>query len=260
MRGEQNNLAKVTLISYTPNPEESVACAAKLCYSSVNIEMLKEGLTKEKTESFVGMLMDMGHESPIEHVTFTFGIEKVSRALLSQLTRHRIASYSVQSQRYVRENNFEYVIPPQIENNLQLKEEFEKAMEDSINHYNNLADSLKRNYILQGMSEKQAEKKAIEDARFVLPNACETKIICTFNARSLLNLFSLRCCNRAQWEIRDVTTQMLLLVKKVAPHIFKNAGPACVSGVCSEGSMSCGEAQKMRKYFLNGMEDFHAKG
>lgn len=243
-------MAKVTLISYTPNPERAVACAAKLCYSSVDIEALAKGLTEEKAESFVDMLMDMGHESPIEHITFTFGIEKVSRAFLAQITRHRIASYSVQSQRYVRENNFEYVIPPEIEKDGHTKEEFINAMEDSINHYNVLADKLKQNYIVQGMKEKQAEKKAIEDARFVLPNACETKIICTFNARSLLNLFSLRCCNRAQWEIRDVATQMLMLVKKVAPHIFKNAGPACVSGRCSEGKMTCGEAQKMRKYFL----------
>ena len=253
-------MAKVTLMSYTPNPEEAVACAAKLCYSSVDIETLKKGLTKDKTENFISMLMKMGHESPIEHITFTFGIEKVSRALLAQITRHRIASFSVQSQRYVRENNFEYVIPPQIERDMQAKKEFVQAMEDSIKHYNVLADKLKQNYVLQGMKENQAEKKAIEDARFVLPNACETKIICTFNARSLLNFFSLRCCNRAQWEIRDVATQMLILVKKVAPNIFKNAGPSCVSGGCSEGKMTCGEAVKMRKLFLEDMEELDVEG
>lgn len=247
-------------MSYTPNPEEIVSCAAKLCYSSTDIKTLKEGLTTDKTGKFILMLMEMGHESPIEHITFTFGIEKVSRALLAQITRHRIASFSVQSQRYVRENNFEYVIPPQIERDVQAKKEFAKAMQDAIKHYNVLADKLKQNYILQGIKEAEAEKKAIEDARFVLPNACETKIICTFNARSLLNFFSLRCCNRAQWEIRDVATQMLMLVKKVAPNIFKNAGPSCVSGGCSEGKMTCGEAVKMRKFFLENMEGLDVKG
>lgn len=248
-------MAKVTLISHTPNPEELLACAAKLCYSSTDIATLKSGLDQSKTASFVNMLMEIGHESPIEHVTFTFGIEEVSRALLAQLTRHRIASYSVQSQRYVRENKFEYIIPPLIEKDCELKKEFVRAMEDAINHYDSIADKLKASYVESGMSEKQAEKKAIEDARFVLPNACETKIICTFNARSLLNFFSLRCCNRAQWEIRDVATQMLMLVKKVAPNIFRYAGPACVSGICSEGKMSCGEAKKMREHFLESMGD-----
>ena len=101
-------------------------------------------------------------------------------------------------------------------------------------------------------AKSQAEKRAIEDARFVLPNACETKMVCTFNARSLQNFFALRCCNRAQWEIRDVATQMLFLVRKVAPHLFANAGPGCLRGICPEGKMSCGKANEVRAFFHSG--------
>lgn len=252
-------MAKVTLISYTKEPETLIASAAKLCYSDVSISEIQGNLTKENTEQFVNMLMSLGHESPIEHISFTFGIEGVSRALLAQLTRHRIASFSVQSQRYVKESSFEYVIPPEIESNIKAREEFIKAMNEDIMHYEKIVSILKSQYKeeLKGadMSENKidsiCEKKAIEDARFVLPNACTTKIICTFNARSLLNFFRHRCCNRAQWEIREVATQMLALVLKVSPQIFSNAGPSCVSGICPEGKMSCGKIRETREKFLN---------
>lgn len=247
----------VKLLTYTPEPEKAVACAAKLCYASSDIDTLYDGLTEEKTASFLDHLSSIGHASPIEHASFTFGIEGVSRSLLAQITRHRIASFSVQSQRYVKENHFEFVLPPEIEAIPEAKEEFLRAMEEDQQHYESLAAILtekhKKELLQGGQDEKtaarKAEKMAIEDARFVLPNACATKMICTMNARSLMNFFSLRCCNRAQWEIRGLATQMLREVRKVAPHLFQNAGPGCLRGSCPEGSMSCGKAAEVREKF-----------
>ncbi|MGN0557611.1 MAG: FAD-dependent thymidylate synthase [Acutalibacteraceae bacterium] len=248
---------KVTLLNYTPEPEKTLACAAKLCYSPASIDTVFDGLDEENTAKFVNMLSSFGHQSPIEHVSFTFGIEGVSRSLLAEITRHRIASFSVQSQRYVAENHFEFVLPPEIEAIPEAKAEFLKAMEEDTAHYNALADLLQKKHydamIAAGMDEKQArqksQKKAIEDARFVLPNACCTKMICTFNARSLQNFFNLRCCNRAQWEIHAVADEMLRLVKQVAPNIFKKAGPSCMRGKCPEGAMTCGHmAEVVEKY------------
>ncbi len=254
----------VKLLCYTPEPEKAVACAAKLCYASSDIDTLYDGLTEEKTSAFLDHLNNIGHQSPIEHASFTFGIEGVSRSLLAQITRHRIASFSVQSQRYVKEMKggadcFEYVLPPEIESVPEARAEFIKAMEEDAAHYAALADILQRKHerelMAQGMDEKsakrKAEKMAIEDARFVLPNACATKLICTMNARSLMNFFALRCCNRAQWEIRALATEMLRLVRGVAPHLFRNAGPGCLRGACPEGSMSCGKMNEVREKFSN---------
>lgn len=250
-------MAKVTLISHTPDPEKVIAAAAKLCYSSAGVERLMEGLTEEKTGSFVDMLARMGHESPIEHASFTFGIEGVSRSFLAQITRHRIASYSVKSQRYVSEAHFEYVVPPEIDAVPEAREEFLRAMEEDQAHYDRIRALLRQRHrekeIASGKTEaaadRAAEKLANEDARFVLPNACETKLICTFDARSLLHFFSLRCCNRAQWEIRSAAVQMLRLVRPIAPHLFRTAGPPCVRGACTEGKMSCGRPAEVRKFF-----------
>ncbi|SDN99245.1 FAD-dependent thymidylate synthase [Acetanaerobacterium elongatum] len=250
-------MAKVMLLTYTPEPEKTVAAAAKLCYSNADIETLMDGLTPEKTQSFVAMLSEIGHESPIEHASFTFGIEGVSRALLAQITRHRIASYSVQSQRYVRKNNFEYIVPPEIDVIPEAREEFLAAMKTAEEHYEKLAAALKdahtKRLIEQGIdpskASKQAEKQAIEDARFVLPNACDTRMIVTMNARSLHNFFAHRCCNRAQWEIREVAEQMLALVLKVAPNLFAAAGPPCLNGACPEGKMSCQKAKEVREKY-----------
>ena len=248
---------KVTLLNHTPEPEKTIAAAAKLCYASSDIETLLEGLTEEKTIKFLDMLSSIGHQSPIEHITFTFGIEGVSRALLAQITRHRIASFSVQSQRYVEEKNFEFVTPPEIASVPEAVEEFNKQMDNAIASYNKLADILKEKhynaFIKEGFEEKEAakkaQKKAIEDARFVLPNACDTKMIMTMNARSLLNFFSLRCCSRAQWEIKALADEMLRLCCQVAPVIFKNAGPGCVRGRCAEGSMTCGKMKDVQQYY-----------
>ena len=245
---------KVALLTHTPMPEHTVASAARLCYSPSTIDDIREGLTEEKTAAFVDMLAEIGHESPIEHASFTFGVEGVSRSLLAQLTRHRIASFSVQSQRYVAESHFEYVLPPEIEAIPEAAARYRQAMAEDQAHYEALTEILKakhlEEFLAAGMAEKAAaraaEKKAIEDARFVLPNACTTKLIVTMNARSLHNFFRHRCCNRAQWEIRELADKMLAECVAVAPHLFKNAGPACVAGACPEGKMTCGKITEMR--------------
>lgn len=257
-------MAKVTLLTYTTEPERTVASAAKLCYSASDIATIKDGLTDEKTASFVEMLAEIGHESPIEHAYFTFGIEGVSRSLLAQITRHRMASFSVQSQRYVKEKDLVYVTPPEIAKDPEALKLYKESMAQAEEAYHKLADKLSERYVAEnlaaGMDEKtarrNAEKKAIEDARFVLPNACETKMVMTINARSLMNFFHHRCCNRAQWEIRDVADQMLALVSKVAPNIFKTAGPPCLVGGCPEGKMTCGKIKEVREKYKNMRENF----
>lgn len=250
-------MANVILLAHTPNPEHTVASAAKLCYSSSTITGLRENLTDEAAASFVEMLSEIGHESPIEHASFTFGIEGVSRSLLAQITRHRMASFSVKSQRYVREGTFEYITPPEIAENEEAKKIYDELMQYDQECYDRLAAVLKekhiKTFIAEGKDEKTAtrlaEKKAIEDARFVLPNSCSTQMVMTMNARSLHNFFRHRCCNRAQWEIQDIANQMLKLVLEVAPNLFKNAGPPCVSGACPEGKMTCGKVKAVREFY-----------
>lgn len=251
---------KVTLLANTPDPEKIAASAAKLCYSSSGIDSIMEGLTDEKTADFIDMLVSIGHESVMEHVSFTFGIEGISRACSHQLVRHRIASYSQKSQRYVNENGFEYIVPPEIEKIPEAKAEFERAIGNITESYEKIADLLteshKKEFEEQGIDEKSAASKARklanEDARFILPNACETKIVVTMNVRSLFNFFRHRCCNRAQWEIRAVANEMLKLCLNAAPNIFKYAGPSCVAtGKCPEGKMSCGKMKEVKEYFAN---------
>ncbi|NLM51179.1 MAG: FAD-dependent thymidylate synthase [Clostridiaceae bacterium] len=252
-------MLKVKLIEHTPNPEKLVAAAARLCYSQDDLDEIFSDLSDENTQKFLEMLISMGHESPIEHISFTFAISGVSRSLLAQITRHRIASFSVRSQRYVSEDNFEYITPPEIEADKEALEIFKASMDKSLQDYKKLSDILYKKhyekYLSDGFSEKEAsmkaEKKAIEDARYVLPNACETKMALTMNARSLLNFFKLRCCMRAQWEIRALAIEMLKEVKKVAPTIFKFAGPSCVHTGCREGKMSCGLAKEMKEFYNN---------
>ncbi len=247
----------VKIISHTQQPEKLIAAAAKLCYSNAEIDDLMSGLSKDKVDSFLDMLVTLGHQSPMEHVTFTFAIEGVSRSLLAQITRHRIASYSVQSQRYVRLENFTYVMPPEIENCEEAKIAFEHAMQQEAENYKNIATILKNNRInelvKQGKDEKQAvklaEKMAIEDARFVLPNACDTKMIATFNVRSLNNFFAHRCCNRAQWEIRELADKMLKLCYEISPKLFTYSGPPCLASNCPEGKMSCNKMKQVREKY-----------
>lgn len=249
---------KVKLIQHTPEPEKLIAAAAKLCYSHVGVEDIMEGLDQQRTDKFLEMLVDIGHESPIEHVSFTFAVEGISRVLTHQLVRHRIGcSYSQQSQRYVKLEQFEYIIPPEIEKVPEAKQLFIRAMEEDQQTYNKLAEVLyKQHYdklLSAGKTEKQAkasaEKSSIEDARYVFPNACETKIVFTMTARALMNFFRHRCCNRAQWEIREMSIEMLRQVKAVAPILFKNAGPTCLEGPCPEGAMSCGKIADVREKY-----------
>ncbi|HIY09293.1 MAG TPA: FAD-dependent thymidylate synthase [Firmicutes bacterium] len=248
---------KVTLISHTPEPEKTVAAAAKLCYSKTGITGLMDGLTDEKASQFLQMLESMGHASPIEHASFTFGIEGVSRSFLAQITRHRIGSYSVQSQRYVIKSGFETIVPPAIEAIPEAKAEFEAAMASCGEYYDRLTEILTRHHAkeleAEGKSPEEAArlavKMAIEDARYVLPNACDTKMVVTMNARSLHNFFEKRCCNRAQWEIHQVADEMLALVYAVAPSLFAHAGPPCLNGPCPEGKMSCGKAAQVRERY-----------
>jgi thymidylate synthase (FAD) len=223
---------KVDLIHFTPEPERTVAMAARLCYSAIGAEQLAESLSEKQVQTLVGKIVDMGHLSTFEHASFTFAIEGISRVLTHQLVRHRIASYSQQSQRYVREHEFEYIVPPSVAAVPEAKQRFEVLMEDIRKTYEELT----------AMGVHQ------EDARYCLSNATETKILVTMNARSLLNFFQLRCCTRAQWEIRALAEKMLRLVKAQAPLLFSKAGPTCISeGYCKEGAMSCGRMTKIKQ-------------
>lgn len=249
----------VQLLAHTPDPEKVVATAAKLCYSDSDIGSLYDGLTEEKTAKFIDMLNELGHESPVEHVTFTFGIEGISRVESHQLVRHRIASYSQKSQRYVNEGQFDFITPPAIESDPDLNAMYYEYMMMTQKLYDTLRDRLVVRHtqrimleddVSEDVAKKKAEKLANEDARFVLPNACETKIVVTMNVRSLFNFFRHRCCSRAQWGIRAVADEMLRLCKEVAPHLFANAGPSCVAmGKCPEGKMTCGKYNEMKRKY-----------
>ena len=251
-------MLKVQLISHTPEPDKVVAQAGKLCYSAVGVDEIAQKLTEEEIARYVNMLASIHHESPLEHVSFTFAIEGVSRVLTHQLVRHRLASYSQQSQRYVKLEQFEYIVPPAIEKNEKAKALFIETMEKDQEAYNQIVDELINDKIREfkkiydrDLTKKEysaIEKQAIEDARYVFPNACETKIAVTMNARSLLHFFNVRCCNRAQWEIREMATEMLKECKKIAPALFKKAGPDCVYSKCGEGNMSCGHPRKENEF------------
>jgi len=213
----------VKLIGYTPNPEKLPAMAAFLTHSKIKPETLDKKPRKEQS-AVLEQVLKLGHTSVIEHTSFTFAISDVSRSLTHQLVRHRIASYSQQSQRYVNLNEPNYVIPPSIEKNKRTKKAYEETMETIWAHYNKLLEL----------------KIPAEDARYVLPNATCTNIMVTMNARSLLNFFELRCCLHAQWEIRLLANKMVQEVKKVAPLIFKNAGPSCkTKQICPEKKKNC---------------------
>ena len=251
---------KVTLLGYTntlngQGPEGIVATAGKLCYSKSDIVSLNEKLSEEDIKNFINTLTSYGHYSVFEHANFTFGIEGISRTCSHQIVRHRTGSYSQQSQRYVNlDNSFEFIIPEEIANCEEAKKVYIDSIYRDYDAYRDITIILVEEYINSGIDKKSAIKKALEDARFALPNACETKLIMTMDARNLLHFFEERCCMRAQWEIRDVANQMLDLVLDVAPNLFAKAGPSCAFGKCKEGAMSCGniqepkEKQKVKKY------------
>ncbi len=229
---------KVILLRYTPEPDEVVALGARLCYAQADIESLKNRVETSDQRGYIERIMERGHLSVTEHATFTFAVEGVSRALLAQLTRHRIASFSVQSQRYVSmAEGFDYVIPPAISALGEQEEaEFIRQMDTMHAWYRQWQEKL----------GKKGEASN-EDARFVLPNAAATRLVVTMNARELMHFFELRCCNRAQWEIREMAWQMLAECRKAAPTLFEHAGPACLRGACPEGRGSCGRAEAVRK-------------
>lgn len=234
---------KVRLINYTKDPEKIVAQSARLCYSALSIEDLEEKLNEESIKKLVKKIMELGHYSVLEHATFTFAIEEISRVTSHQLVRHRLASFSQQSQRYVKINkkNFAYIIPKSIEKDKKLA----KAYRDTIKKMEDVYQLLLDDHI------------EAEDARYILPQAVSTKMIITVNARELLHIFELRCCNRAQWEIREVAINMLKEVKSIAPTIFENAGPPCILGPCPEGVLSCGKPWHKNK--KEGERDNHEK-
>ncbi len=227
---------KVALVRHTLSPEEVVALGARLCYSRARVDDLLERVEARDQTEFVHKIMGMGHDSVLEHASFTFGIEGVSRVLLAQITRHRLASFSVQSQRYVSyENGFGYIVPPKIE----------ALGEDAVAEFEQQMDTLHRWYT-DWQQKLGVGEGGNEDARFVLPGACETRMMVTMNVRELRHFFSLRMCSRAQWEIRALATQMHRLCMEVAPALFENAGPGCLRGACPEGEKTCGKLQQMR--------------
>ena len=227
----------VELLRHSLAPEELAALGAKLCYSRSDLAGLLEKISGQDQRQFIRRLMQMGHESVFEHVSFTFGIEGVSRVLLAQLTRHRLASFSVQSQRYVSyEKGFGYILLPRIE----------ALGEEAVARYTAQMNQIEEWY--KEWQEQLGKKgeQSNEDARFVLPNACETRIMLTMNVRELRHFFSLRMCNRAQWEINELATRMHRLCLEVAPALFEDAGPACLRGKCSEGEKTCGQGPRKR--------------
>lgn len=223
----------VNLIKYTPDPIKTVAVAARLCYSPSGGSELFENLTTEEAEKLVRFVVKSGHLSTTEHISFTFSVEGVSRALTHQLVRHRIASYNQQSQRYVKFfDNFAYITPPAIEKNPEVAVKFNEFIENIHKFYEEML----------GFGVEP------EDARYILPNAAETKIIVTMNGRELLHFFTVRCCNRAQWEIKMLAINMLKQVKKACPIIFEKAGPNCLRGPCPEGKFKCEAPPKVSDF------------
>ena len=215
----------VELLYHTPDPERAIATAARLCYAPVGAAELMETMPPERVESVLTTIMGSGHFSTLEHASYTFAIDGVSRALTHQLVRHRIASFNQQSQRYVKfTSGLETVKPGSVADDPEASRVFDEAIEAAIAAYERLLEA--------GIPA--------EDARYLLPNAAETKIVVTMNVRELLHFFELRCCNRAQWEIRDLAWKMLELARPTAPYIFADAGAPCVHGICPEGKMTCG--------------------
>lgn len=217
---------QVSLLYHTQDPERAVATAARLCYAPIGAAELMESMSEEQVQKILRVIMNSGHFSALEHASYTFAIDGVSRALTHQLVRHRVASFNQQSQRYVTmSGDPEVVIPESVSNDPELLATFNTAIDTAYNAYQALIDA--------GVPA--------EDARYLLPNACSTKIVVTMNIRELLHFFELRCCRRAQWEIQDLGSKMLELAAPTAPYIFMDAGAPCRRGSCPEGTMTCGD-------------------
>jgi len=219
---------KVEVLSSTMDSEQVAVAAIRQCYSAIGAEDLMKKTGEKTRDRLIGQVRGSGHVSTLEHLHITFAIEGISRACSHQLVRHRNWAYSQQSQRYVdlSEDELPYVMPPSIAKNETTRALFVEKMEEAERSY--------RKLIERGVKA--------EDARFVLPNACETKLVATANATSLLHFFEVRTCRRAQWEIRALAEEMLVLAREIAPKIFEVAGPTCeTEGVCWEGDLSCGK-------------------
>jgi thymidylate synthase (FAD) len=216
----------VVLLNSTPDPERAVAAAARLCYAPVGAVELLDTMSEPAVRKVLATIIDSGHHSALEHASYTFAIDGVSRAMTHQLVRHRLASYNQQSQRYVSfSEEPAFVMPPAVAADPAAAERFGAAVDTAFSSYGDLI----------GLGV------APEDARYLLPNATETKIVVTMNVRELLHFFELRCCHRAQWEIREVAMRMLELAEPTAPYIFMDAGSACRRGACREGKLTCGD-------------------
>jgi len=216
---------KIKLIRSTSEPLTVLATAARTCYTDIDPARLDQDISQEEAKSLINKIMSIGHYSVLEHVVFTFSVSGISRACSHQLVRHRLASFSQRSQRYVKHNRPDIVTPKSIDEHPVCSNRFVELIESIWEEYNTMVGN--------GIPP--------EDARFVLPNACATALIFTMNARELLHFFTLRGCNRAQWEIRAMSDKMLKICKAKLPIVFDHAGPACVRGSCSEGKMSCGK-------------------
>jgi len=230
-----NAVVRVTILEHSQDPLSLIYAACRQCYASGFAgDMFSEDLVERvKKSEFIAKIVASGHESPLEHVKFTFAIEGVSRALTHQLVRHRVASYSQQSQRYVKETDFDFVTPPSIARNPKALAKFEETMRYIQQSYTEIGECLKSDG-LKGESVNQ-------DARFVLPQASETKIVVTMNCRELIHFFKHRCCARAQWEIRALAQQMAALCHDVLPEVFPAKSAKCdYLGYCPEGTFCCG--------------------
>ncbi len=228
---------KVELLRNTLQPEELVAMGAKLCYTNMDLNSLQDKISTSDQSKFIQKLNALGHSSVQEHATFTFAISGISRVCLAQLTRHRLASFSVQSQRYVSfGDGFNFIIPPKI---AALGDE---ATQEYIDQMNTM-----HKWYKQWQEKLEKGEQGNEDARFVLPGACETRLILTMNVRELKHFLALRMCNRAQWEIRNLANEMFKISLDIAPVLFENAGAGCLRGACPEGNMTCGLAKEIRE-------------
>ncbi|KXB05953.1 hypothetical protein AKJ53_01690 [candidate division MSBL1 archaeon SCGC-AAA382F02] len=216
---------KVELIEHTSQPDMLAAAAARSCHSNKGASEIQESEDEEELKRVLRKTVEQGHTAVIEHANFTFSIKGISRACSHQLVRHRIASYSQQSQRHIKPGEEKFVVPPSIKENSQALENFKEALEKAWKTYEDLSEN---------------EDVPLEDSRFLLPNATKTNIVVTMNARSLMNFFELRTCMHSQWEIRALANSMLNQVKKVAPTIFEDAGPPCKRReVCPEKDPDC---------------------
>lgn len=227
---------EVKLLSYTNNPKRVIYSAARQCYSKLSAYQIysdQEKELSEKLKKFISHLVQRGHLSPLEHVNFTYAASGLSRVCTHQLVRHRIASYSQQSQRYVSMDDFKFITPQSIKNNKEAEEKFMEVIEYLKGKYGQIRKILEKN-------SKLDKEKINQDLRFLLPQGCQTKIVVTMNSRQLLHFFSERLCLRAQWEIRELATRMLTLAKKVLPEVFDIGGAKCKNlDFCPESADDC---------------------